>query len=281
MAKKISELTAAAALTGAETFPLVQTGVTKKATLSEIAAFIASGGSGSAELKALTFTSDVDSTADSDPGNGLFKWNNATQASATVLYLDNQTADAVSLTTLYSKLNSGGFMYFQQNDDATRWQLWRVTSITAGSGYYKFGVALMAKGADIQDNKITLVDMRNGRLEVWAFACSDLSTALTAGNGKGYMHAPYAANVVEVQAGLGTAQTSGSIFTVDINEAGTTILSTKLTIDNTEDHSSTAATPAVVSDNSIAKGAKITADIDQIGDGTAKGLTVYLLVSPQ
>jgi len=55
------------------------------------------------------------------------------------------------------------------------------------------------------------------------------------------------------------------------------ILSTKLTIDNGESTSITAATPAVVSDTLIAKGSKVTVDIDQIGDGTAKGLLVTLI----
>ena len=117
-------------------------------------------------------------------------------------------------------------------------------------------------------------------LDVWAFACSDLATALTTGAGKGSMYAPYAATVIEVACSLDTPQVSGSLFTVNLKEAGTTILSTKLTLDNTEGHSSTAATPPVISDASIAKGAKITADIDQIGNGTAKGLVVYLTVRP-
>ena len=80
-----------------------------------------------------------------------------------------------------------------------------------------------------------------------------------------------------MQAALTTPQTSGSIFTVDINEAGATILSTKLTIDNGEATSVTAATPPVISDTALAKGAKVTVDIDQIGDGTAKGLSVTLI----
>ena len=80
-----------------------------------------------------------------------------------------------------------------------------------------------------------------------------------------------------VRASLSTAQTSGSIFTVDINDGGTTILSTKLTIDNTEKTSTTAATPPVISDTSLADDAEITVDIDQVGDGTAKGLKVVLI----
>ena len=88
---------------------------------------------------------------------------------------------------------------------------------------------------------------------------------------------PYAFTVTEVFASLGTAQTSGSIFTVDINEGGTSILSTKLTIDNTETDSDTAATPAVISDASLARRAIMTVDIDQVGDGAAKGLKVTLV----
>lgn len=109
------------------------------------------------------------------------------------------------------------------------------------------------------------------------FACSDETTALTAGTGKITFRAPYAFTLTGVRASLATAQTSGNIFTVDINEGGTTVLSTKLTIDNTEKTSTTAATPAVISDSSIADDAEITVDIDQIGDGTAKGLKVTLI----
>lgn len=108
-------------------------------------------------------------------------------------------------------------------------------------------------------------------------ACSDETTALTAGTNKVVFRMPFAFTLTGVRASLSTAQTSGSIFTVDVNEAGSTILSTKLTIDNTEKTSTTAATAAVISDSSLADDAEITIDIDQIGDGTAKGLKVTLI----
>src|SRR4249919_184741 len=113
--------------------------------------------------------------------------------------------------------------------------------------------------------------------ESFIIACSDETTALTTGTSKVSFRMPYAFTVSAVYASLSTSQTSGSIFTVDINEAGTTILSTKLTIDNGEEDSDTAATPAVISDASLAHRAKITIDIDQVGDGTAKGLKVALV----
>lgn len=108
-------------------------------------------------------------------------------------------------------------------------------------------------------------------------ACSDEATALTAGTAKVTFRMPFAFTVSAVRASLTTAQASGVIFTVDINEGGVSILSTKLTIDNTEKTSTTAATPPVISDSALADDAEITIDIDQIGDGTAKGLKVYLI----
>ena len=108
-------------------------------------------------------------------------------------------------------------------------------------------------------------------------AASDETTALTAGTAKITFRMPRAVTLTAVRASLTTAQASGSIFTVDINEGGASILSTKLTIDNTETTSTTAATPPVISDTSLADDAEITIDIDQIGDGTAKGLKVMLI----
>lgn len=115
------------------------------------------------------------------------------------------------------------------------------------------------------------------KTEYLVLAASDESTALTTGAGKVTFRMPYAFTVSAVRASLTTAQTSGSILTVDINDSGTTILSTKLTIDNTEKTSTTAATAAVISDTSLADDAEITIDIDQVGDGTAKGLKITLI----
>lgn len=115
------------------------------------------------------------------------------------------------------------------------------------------------------------------KAEYLVCAASDESTALTTGTAKVTFRMPYAMTLSGVRCSLTTAQTSGSIFTVDINEGGTTILSTKLTIDNTEKTSTTAATAAVISDVNLADDAEITIDIDQVGDGTAMGLKITLI----
>ena len=110
-------------------------------------------------------------------------------------------------------------------------------------------------------------------------ACSDETTALTTGTGKVTLRMPFALTGVTVRASLTTAQTAGNLLTVDVKEGGASIFSTKLTFDNTEKTTTTAQVPAVVSDASLADDAEITIDITQIGDGTAKGLKVYILGS--
>lgn len=108
-------------------------------------------------------------------------------------------------------------------------------------------------------------------------AVTDETTAITTGTSKIKFRMPYAMTVSTVKASLNVAQSSGNIVTVDINEAGSTILSTKLTIDNGETTSTTAAAAAVISDTALGNDAEITVDIDQVGDGTAVGLKITLI----
>lgn len=108
-------------------------------------------------------------------------------------------------------------------------------------------------------------------------ACSDETTALTTGTAKVTFRMPYAFTLSAVRASVTTAPT-GSALTVDINEGGASILSTKLTIDATEKSSTTAVTPPVISDNALADDAEITIDIDAIGSTIAgAGLKVTLI----
>lgn len=106
--------------------------------------------------------------------------------------------------------------------------------------------------------------------------CSDETTAIAAGTNKIRFRMPYAFTVSGVRASLNSACTTGT-FTVDINEAGTSILSTKLTVDAGEATSTTAATPAVISDTALADDALISIDVDNAGDGTATGLKISII----
>lgn len=97
------------------------------------------------------------------------------------------------------------------------------------------------------------------------------------GTSKITFRVPYAMTLTGVRASVATAPVGAELI-LDINESGSTILSTKLSIDAGEETSTTAATPAVISDSSLADDAEITIDIDQVGSGTAgAGVKCYLL----
>jgi len=113
-------------------------------------------------------------------------------------------------------------------------------------------------------------------------ACSDETTALTTGTAKCTFRLPWAltlnAGIAGVIASLTTAGTGVNLVTVDINEAGSTILDTKITFDATEKTSYSAATPVVIGDTSLAFNAEMTVDIDVIDSGgVSAGLKIMLI----
>jgi hypothetical protein len=113
--------------------------------------------------------------------------------------------------------------------------------------------------------------------EAIGIACSDETTAITTGTAKATFRMPYAFTLSEVRASVTTAPT-GSTIIIDINEGGTTILSTKLSIDASEKTSTTAASAAVISDSSLADDAEMTIDFDQVGSTIAgAGVKVWLI----
>jgi len=116
-----------------------------------------------------------------------------------------------------------------------------------------------------------------GELKRFMVRLLSSTTAQTTGTtiGGDYRISNRAITVKAVGAYVDTAGTTG-VCTFNIKEAGTTILSTKITIDSTEKTSETAATAPVISDASIAADAIVTFDIDGIQTTPANGLTVWV-----
>jgi hypothetical protein len=105
-------------------------------------------------------------------------------------------------------------------------------------------------------------------------ASSNLSIATSLG---GDFRVPEAMTIQSVGAYVDVGGVTG-VTTIDINEGGTSILSTKLTIDSGEKTSVTAATAAVISDSNIAADAVLTFDVDGVNTTPPKGLTIWLKV---
>ena len=149
------------------------------------------------------------------------------------------------------------------------------TSITSGPvtelNFVGVGNTFAVNGTSIDISIKQQVD------DVFIIACSDEDTDLTSGiTAKATFTVPYTYTLTDVKAAVNSAPT-GSNLIVDINKNGSSILSTKLSIDDGETSSSTAATPVVISDSSLPDGSVISIDIDQVG-GTnpGKGLKVTL-----
>jgi hypothetical protein len=88
---------------------------------------------------------------------------------------------------------------------------------------------------------------------------------------------PFAFTVTEVRASVNTAPT-GAAISVQIQESGSDILSTPITIDVSETTSETAATPPVISDSSLADNAIIAIDLDAVGSTVAgTGLKIAII----
>ena len=108
-------------------------------------------------------------------------------------------------------------------------------------------------------------------------AASDETSDLTTGTAKRTFRVPFAFTLTEVRASVATAPV-GAAVTVDINEAGTSVLSTIISVDDGTKTSVGSAAPPVISDSAIADDAEITIDIDQVGSTTAgAGLKVCLI----
>jgi len=95
----------------------------------------------------------------------------------------------------------------------------------------------------------------------------------------GDIEAPFTGTISAIGAFVDTAGITGTMV-VDVNIAGTTIMTTnKISIDTTEKSSRTAATAPTLTTTSVTAGDIFTIDIDSIHTTAAKGLTVRIEIT--
>lgn len=123
--------------------------------------------------------------------------------------------------------------------------------------------------------------VRDLTLTAIGIALGGEAESISVGTGTVTFRMPFAMTDVSVRATFVTAPT-GSVAQFDVNENGVSILSTKLTVDAGEKTSTTAATPAVVSDSELADDAEITIDTDTIGATVAgAGAKIWIIGRPK
>ncbi len=131
-------------------------------------------------------------------------------------------------------------------------------------------------------NKVlTTNDVAAGGQEFVLLEVSDEAVAPTSGTAKVTYRIPYGFDIQAVRASLSVAQTSGTVLAIDINAGGTSIFNgaNRLTINNGAKTSVGATVQPTINSTygNMAAGTEITIDIDAIGDGTARGLKVYVI----
>ncbi len=111
----------------------------------------------------------------------------------------------------------------------------------------------------------------------YPFACSDQTSDISAGAAKFTFRITHAMTLTGVHATMTSAPT-GSTAIFDILNGGSTIFSTKLSIDASEKSSNTAFSAAVISSPSIAAFDEISVNFDQIGStNPGKGVVITLI----
>lgn len=94
-------------------------------------------------------------TSDADPGNGIFRLNNATPASATALYIDNVDSDGVTMSSVIDTFDDStnttrGTLTIRSKLDASVKYVYRVTgAVVDGTGYRKVTLAYVAGSGTI------------------------------------------------------------------------------------------------------------------------------------
>ena len=132
--------------------------------------------------------------------------------------------------------------------------------------------------------------LSNGTTESWVTSTGNVAPTLsfivsltgeagdaTVADDLAQIRMPFAFELTAVRAFCNTAPT-GANLQFDIEEAGSTIFSTKLEIDATQTTSSTATTQPVISDSTLALDAIISFNCDQIGSTVAgAGIKIMLI----
>jgi hypothetical protein len=158
--------------------------------------------------------------------------------------------------TVNGNISASGFLYGNGSN------LTGITTSTIDSGVRSLTGNYNSVFSTVSANSARWV------LEDFIVACSDESTNLTTTTSAVTFRVPFAMFLNSVRASVNVAPV-GSTIIVDVRQSGTSIFSTLLSIDANEETSTTAATPAVISNPNLTDDSKVVVSINQVGSTTA------------
>ncbi len=146
---------------------------------------------------------DTSSIIDSDPGVGRLRFNNATQGSATKLYINDNEYDNGFIIDPLSNLSSGAIISLKAVGDRTKWVNYEVSGITAATDYSKVTLIVKDKGVDFDNNDI-------------------VGVTIVSSNRTKLISATFVAGIADVDPGPGNFsynnETQGSATRINISE---------------------------------------------------------------
>ena len=156
---------------------------------ADLAEASAEAAAAASENPAVTYTFDS-STTDADPGDGEFRFNHASPASATEIYFDNEDANGNDVTSLLDFMddadnaNGKGLLVIRDVNDQTALAIFNITgAVTDGTGYRKVGVANLVDGGGTFSGLCAILFVPAGNDQDAASILAALLTVDGAGSG--------------------------------------------------------------------------------------------------
>jgi hypothetical protein len=102
-------------------------------------------------------------TTDADPGSKKFRFNNATQSSATYIYVNKTAESGVDMGTILLLLTTGHRIYIQRDADSTRFHLVQVTGAAIdATTYVKIPITVTDSGTDLDTKRCGWIMLFSG-----------------------------------------------------------------------------------------------------------------------
>jgi len=174
---KISGAPAVVTLAETDEYATNQGGASKRTSLAQI---LNAGGGGGGLLTA-EYRFDTSIVA-ADPGSGKFRYNNATPASVTNIFIDDLTSNGTDISNLLGLITTGDRLYIQTRGDSAEFMVFNVSApITDNTGWFTIVGTVEASGDLHANNARCLVALQIGGA-VGFVEINDLSAAVVWAN---------------------------------------------------------------------------------------------------